>query len=328
MITVENLAKFYGGARALGPVSFAISDGECVGFLGLNGAGKTTALRILACDLRPSAGWVRIDDIDAVRRPHEVRKLVGFLPENPPLYHDMTVGDYLAFAGRLRGMSAARVRARIPAVEDVTQLTKAHDSLIGTLSHGFRQRVGVAQAIIHEPRLLILDEPTRGLDPVQIIEMRNMIRALKQSHTVLVSSHVLTEVSETCDRLLVLGDGNIVGQGTERELSANVLEAKHIVVSVRPAGEPYRGQAVASESEAGRAIARCIEGVGGVSAVAISGAADGALTCAVTAHDDVRAEVCRALVNAGHGVIKLDTVERKLESIFMQLVRGGNSASN
>jgi len=326
MIQVQNLAKFYGSARALGPVTFDIEDGECVGFLGLNGAGKTTALRILACDLRPSAGAVRVTGIDALSSPHEVRKHVGFLPETPPLYHDMTVSDFLGFAGRIRGMSTADVRRRVPEVAHTTGLEEVRDQAIGTLSHGFRQRVGVAQAIIHEPKLLILDEPTRGLDPVQIVEMRKMITTLKSAHTILVSSHVLTEISKTCDRLLVLGDGSIVGAGTESELSASLLESRHVVIAVRPSGEPYRDGASAAGSTAVAAIRECIDKVAAVTEVEHTGAHDGALVFEVTASEDVRAEVNRALVEAGHDVIHLDRVERQLENIFLQLVHGGNDA--
>src|SRR5262249_52711246 len=172
MIRAKDLSKFYGGKRALGPVTFEINDGETVGFLGLNGAGKTTALRILACDLRPSSGTIQVGGVDAVAAPHEVRKRIGFLPENPPLYADMVVADYLRFAGGLGGMSKAEVHRRLPEVLEITDLGDVSGDPIGTLSHGFRQRVGVAQAIVHDPRFLILDEPTRGLDPVQIVEMR------------------------------------------------------------------------------------------------------------------------------------------------------------
>src|SRR6476659_3395040 len=157
MIRAKDLSKFYGGKRALGPVSFEINDGETVGFLGLNGAGKTTALRILACDLRPSSGVIEVGGVDAIAEPHEVRKRIGFLPENPPLYPDMTVLDYLRFASELRGMRKAEQAKRIPAVLDLTNLTDVASEVISTLSHGYRQRVGVAQAIVHQPRLLILD---------------------------------------------------------------------------------------------------------------------------------------------------------------------------
>ncbi len=324
MIKVQNLAKYYGGKRALGPVDFEIDAGECVGFLGLNGAGKTTALRILACDLRPSAGDVTIGTHDALRDPHAVRKLVGFLPEQPPVYQDMTVGDYLAFAGRLRGMSAADVKRRVPAAEEAADIRHVHDDTIGTLSHGYRQRVGVAQAIIHEPKLLILDEPTRGLDPVQIVEMRNLIRSLKEKHTILVSSHVLTEVSETCDRLLVLGAGSIVGSGTEEDLSSDVLESKHVVIAVRPSGETTTGR----DSEAADAIKTALEGVEGATSVVLASVADGALQFEVKSTEDIRGALNRTLVSAGHDVIRLDRVQRQLESIFLQLVHGGSDARN
>src|SRR5688572_1604546 len=250
MIRASNLSKYYGGKRALGPVSFEIKDGETVGFLGLNGAGKTTALRILACDLRPSNGTIEVGGVDAIAEPHEVRKRIGFLPENPPLYMDMTVNDYLGFAGELRGMSKAEVKKRLPDVLDVTALGDVSDDQIGTLSHGYRQRVGVAQAIIHQPKFLILDEPTRGLDPVQIVEMRNLIHDLKQNHTVLISSHILTEISQTCDRLLVLGRGKILGVGSESELSAHEGEIRSISITVRVPkqwGDPYRGEKTDTE---------------------------------------------------------------------------------
>lgn len=215
MIRATKLSKFYGGKRALGPVSFEIADGETVGFLGLNGAGKTTALRILASDLRPSSGSIEVGGVDAVASPHEVRKRIGFLPENPPLYTEMPVVDYLKFAGELRGMTRVDLKRRLGEVLDIASLNEVANDPIDTLSHGFRQRVGLAQAIIHNPKFLILDEPTRGLDPVQIVEMRNLIHDLKQNHTVLISSHILTEISQTCDRLLVLSRGALVGEGSE-----------------------------------------------------------------------------------------------------------------
>src|SRR5690242_14565724 len=162
MIRATNLSKYYGGKRALGPVTFEIADGETIGFLGLNGAGKTTALRILACDLRPSSGTVSVGGVDAISDPHEVRKRIGFLPENPPLYGDMKVAEYLRFAAELRGMKGAEIKKRMPEVLDITDLGAVQDDTINTLSHGFRQRVGVAQAIVHAPKFLILDEPTRG----------------------------------------------------------------------------------------------------------------------------------------------------------------------
>ena len=313
MIQVQDVAKFYGGKRALGPVSFQIEDGETVGFLGLNGAGKTTALRILACDLRPSAGSVQIGKTNALEDPHAVRRDVGFLPEYPPVYPDMTVRDFIRFAGRLRKMDAAAVEKRLPEVERVTHLDGVSNELVRNLSHGFRQRVGVAQAIVHKPKLLILDEPTRGLDPVQVVDMRAMIRDLKKDHTILISSHILPEISETCDRLLILGNGEIVGQGTEQDLSKDLLGAKQMSATVTGAAD---------------AVKKAIEGVKGVSKVMTTTLADGTVDVEIDADADVRAEVAKAIVDGGHGLLRLDRATRQLESIFLQLVKGARDGRN
>jgi ABC-2 type transport system ATP-binding protein len=317
MIRAQNLSKYFGAKRALGPVSFEIDDGETVGFLGLNGAGKTTALRIFACDLRPSSGTVVVGDIDAVESPHEVRKRIGFLPENPPLYTDMIVADYLNFAGKIRGMGATEIKKRLPKVLELTHLTDVRNDLIGTLSHGYRQRVGVAQAIMHEPKLLILDEPTRGLDPVQIVEMRSMINNLKEAHTVLISSHILTEISETCDRMLVLGVGKIIASGDEKELSAQLMSTSRLAVAVRPKSGSAPGS-----------VKTLIAGIEGVTAVEEMKGEIGAEAFRLSAAEDVRAEVCRKLVDAGHGVLQLSRAERELESIFLKLVQGGPGGQN
>jgi ABC-2 type transport system ATP-binding protein len=313
MIRVQALQKSFSGRRVLGPLSFTIDDGETVGFLGLNGAGKTTALRILACDLRPSAGSVHIDGIDALENPHAVRRHVGFLPEMPPLYPDMAVGEFLRFAGRLRGMSGREVDRRVPEVAARTQIADVLGETIRNLSHGYRQRVGVAQAVVHQPKLVILDEPTRGLDPVQIVEMRALVRELKAEHTVLISSHILPEISETCDRMLVLGDGAIVGSGTEAELAERSVASRRILVGVRPAGS------LDEALGAVRAVPGVLDATAGVEI-------DGARELVVTASADIRAEVCRALVLAGHGVISLGAAQHQLESIFLELVKGDGHA--
>jgi gliding motility-associated transport system ATP-binding protein len=318
MIKVQSLSKYYGGKRALGPVSFEIGDGECVGFLGLNGAGKTTALRILACDLRPSSGTVSVDGVDAVANPHEVKKRIGFLPENPPLYTDMPVIDYLRFAAQLRRMSNAEFEKRVPTVLDLTHLTDVSSDPIGTLSHGYRQRVGVAQAIVHNPKLLVLDEPTRGLDPVQIVEMRNMIHDLKQAHTVLISSHILTEISQTCDRLLVLGRGALLGSGSEGDLASVKAEVRRIMVIVR-AGE------AASKATS---VAQLLKAVDGVTSVAEPFDSGGGQLFTIDCGKDVRADVSRALIGGGYDLLKLDYATSELESTFIRLVQGGNNGSN
>lgn len=314
MIRVQELTKYYGGKRALGPVSFEIADGETVGFLGLNGAGKTTALRILACDLRPSSGTITVGKTDAIANPHEIRKQIGFLPENPPVYGEMSVVDYLAFAAELRGMNKSSFRSRLPDVLSITHLTDVSNEIISQLSHGYRQRVGVAQAIIHQPKLLILDEPTRGLDPVQIVEMRSMIRALKDNYTVLISSHILTEIAQTCDRLMVLGNGQILGSGSQSELSAANVEVKHVHVLIRT-----------DDAAAAKTV---LEAVEGVTAVVESLSAGGGTRFDVSSAQDLRAELCRAIVGAGLDLLKLDYAQSELESTFIGLVQGGIDARN
>ncbi len=328
MVHLTDVTKYYGSKRALGPVSFEIGKGDTVGFLGLNGVGKTTLLRILACGLRPSSGTALIDGLDVLRDPHEVRKRVGYLPELPPVYRDMTVTDYLAFAGRIKGMSPEAVARRMPEVQERTRIVEVRDMPTGHLSQGYRQRVGVAQAIIHEPELLILDEPTHDLDPVQIMEMRAMIRSLKDSHTILISSHILPEISRTCDRLLILNDGEIVASGTEEALGEKLFTSRRLAVTVRlDAGRGGNGDAAAAAEPARVAVAR----VAGVTSVQVpdhaGGAAGeaGAVTLHVEGESDLRAEVCRALVESGHDVISLTRAERGLERVFVGLVGGGGT---
>ena len=322
MVQLTDVTKYYGRKRALGPVSFEIDRGDTVGFLGLNGVGKTTLLRILACGLRPSSGTVTIDGLDVLRDPHEVRKRVGYLPELPPVYGDMPVSDYLTFVGLLKGMSREQVAKRVPEVEEYARISEVRDMPTRTLSQGYRQRVGVAQAIIHEPDLLILDEPTHDLDPVQIMEMRGMIRALKDRHTILISSHILPEISETCDRLLILNDGEIVASGSEAELSERLMMSRRMAVTVRAGG---------GAAELPDAVIAAVDGVTRVERAGATGRGDGDGTDAgpatyrVEGAADLRAAVCRALVEAGHDVIALNRAERELERVFVGLVGGAKS---
>ncbi len=327
MIRAHNLSKYFGSKRALGPVSFEIDDGEAVGFLGLNGAGKTTALRIFACDLRPSQGSVIVGDIDAVQSPHEVRKRIGFLPETPPLYMEMIVSDYIVHAGLLRKMSASAVKKRLPEVLEATDLTEVKDEVVGHLSHGYKQRVGLAQAIVHEPSLLILDEPTRGLDPVQIVEMRKLIRNLKEKHTVLISSHILTEISETCDRLLVLGKGEIIGEGSEADLASTFAAVANVHIKITIVTKADDASSEIDSSQLHKEL-EDIDGVQSVKSVNDSQIDAGAHTLEISAKTDIRAALCRSVIENGHDVIGLERSERALESIFINMVQGGNDANH
>ncbi|HEY4012377.1 MAG TPA: ABC transporter ATP-binding protein [Polyangiaceae bacterium] len=311
MIEVVDLCKYYGDRRAAGPLSFTIERGEIVGLLGLNGAGKTTALRILACDLLPSSGTVRVDGLDVVEDPHEVRRRIGYLPETPPLYGEMTVHEYLVFAARLRGVAGSQASRAADGVEESLQLTAVRDDVISSLSLGFRQRVGIAQAVVHKPALLILDEPITGLDPAQIIEMRQLLRELRSEHTIVLSSHILTEISETCDRILVLREGEIVAAGKEADISRRMLGGVQIEVTVRV------GPAATVESV--RALLAGTPGATGVTAIAARETGPDIASFCVDADRDVRETVSRALVDAGAGILEIVRSRRELESVFLRL---------
>jgi len=318
VIEIQELYKYYGDRRALGPLSTRIGQGEVVGLLGLNGAGKTTTLRILACDLLPTSGSVRVAGIDVVERPDEVRAKVGYLPDRPPLYDDMTVREYLSYAARLRNVPVAQVKKRVTDVAELTEIAEVGNQLIGSLSHGFKQRVGIAQAIVHGPELVVLDEPISGLDPVQIMEMRDLVRGLRGAHTVVVSSHILTEISETCDRILVIKDGRIAWSGTETELSATLKQGMHIALTLRTAG-------ASSESTADKARAT-LSGINGVRDVEVlepAEAGDGIATLRVAITSDVREEVGKGLIAAGVGILELSR-EKELESMFLELLEEGD----
>ncbi|MBX3128578.1 MAG: ABC transporter ATP-binding protein [Polyangiaceae bacterium] len=317
MIEISELYKYYGDRRAVGPVTATIDKGEIVGLLGLNGAGKTTTLRVLACDLLPTSGTVRVGGIDVVESPHEVRKKVGYLPDTPPVYPEMTVEEYLVFAAKLRGVGAAQVQKRVGEALELTQTAVERSTPIFALSHGFRQRVGIAQAIVHRPEFVVLDEPISGLDPVQIVEMRDLVRGLGGEHTVVVSSHILSEISETCDRIFVIRDGEIVASGSEAELSSRFLRGMRLEVTLRA------GDGLDAALEAMRAVS----GVTSVEHAAVPSREPRAVDLTVTADGDVREELSRALVGAGHGLLELRRGERELESVFLELSRSAGTAA-
>ena len=312
MIEIEELTKYYGERKGVGPLNFTIETGEVVGLLGLNGAGKTTTLRMLASDLLPTSGRMLIDGVDLAAEPEKVRPKIGYLPDRTPLYDVMPVWEYLTFAARLRGVPKAKAAARVDEVMAVTRLRAEADSPLGSLSHGYRQRVGIGQAIVHQPSLLLLDEPISGLDPVQIVEMREMVRSLRGEHTIVISSHILSEVSETCDRLLIIRDGEIIASGSEQELATKLTIAQTLHATVRLADEMHEDDLCA--------LGGRLEGVRSAEAVPGEEGGEDVVTLEIITERDVRAELCQALVEAGAGVLGLRRVSHgELEDVFLRL---------
>ena len=311
MIQVEQLSKYYGARAAIRNLSFRIEPGEVVGFLGLNGAGKTTTLRILGCVLLPTSGTVRLDGQDLLSAPRQLKARIGFLPETPPLYEDMTVGEYLAFVAGIRAVDQSRIPARVGETEERTGLAALDDERISTLSHGYRQRVGVAQALVHAPDVLLLDEPANGLDPVQNVEMRALIRSLRGDHTVLVSSHILPEIAQTCDRLLVVRDGELVAQGSEAELEERLGLGSGVELEVAGPAE---------------AVAAALRAVPGVRTVAVQPVAGGRSLLRVDAPDALRPALAQAALSAGAQLFRLDVSADRLESLFLKLAGRGVTA--
>lgn len=306
MIEVQSLTRYFDTRCAVDNVSFSIASNEVVGFLGLNGAGKTTTLRILAGLLSPSTGTVRIDGVDLTAAPVSFRARIGYLPDDPPLYREMTVEGYLRYVGSLRGMSGAQLDARLPSVYQKTELGAVRHRVIAELSHGYKQRVGIAQAIVHGPKLVILDEPISGLDPVQIVEMRDVIRGLGAESTVLLSSHNLPEISQTCHRILVLKNGKLVAQGTEHDLARRLHAGLNLDLVLR--GELGKAQ-------------QTLSAFAGLASQSVREVADGLLEANVRLSEDRREALVAALVGAGLGVRRIADAQGELEEIFLDLTR-------
>jgi ABC-2 type transport system ATP-binding protein len=302
MIRVEGLTKDYGSRRAIDNIYFDAGKGEILGFLGPNGAGKTTTMRILSGYMPPTAGKAEIAGFDIIEQSLEVRKRVGYMPETVPLYPDMTIFDYLKFMADLRRVPNAE--ERIDEVLEMLNLDDRADGYIGNLSKGMRQRVGLAQAVLHEPEVLILDEPTIGLDPVQIIEVRNLIRELGRKHTVLLSTHILSEAQQVCNRVMIINKGRIVAEDTPERLQSRLTGSQRVALKIR------------GDSDG---LDRIISGLPGVNSLSEKG--DGLFEFETSPGMDSRPEVARALVNAGFDLLEMKPVGLSLEEIFLQLTR-------
>jgi ABC-2 type transport system ATP-binding protein len=302
MIQVENLSKRYGSFQAIKDLNFHAEKGEIVGFLGPNGAGKTTTMRILTGFMPPSDGRAKVAGFDVFNESLEVRKRVGYLPESVPLYTDMTVYEYLTFMGELRRVPERE--ERIEEVMDSVNLADRADTFIGHLSKGYRQRVGLAQALLHRPEVLILDEPTIGLDPAQVVEVRNVIKDVGKDRTVMLSTHILTEAQNMCNRVLIINKGQIVAEDSPARLQARLAGADRVRVKVAGDG-----------ADLGAALGT-VSGVTRVSAIA-----DGEFEVESTPGQDVRPELARTVVNGGWGLLEMRFVGMSLEDIFLQLTR-------
>ena len=313
MIQATGLTHYYGPFPAIQDVSFGINKGEIIGFLGPNGAGKTTTMRILTGFMPPTRGKVSIDGYDVVSQSIEVRRRIGYLPETVPLYTDMTVTGYLKYMGTLRGMPTRDIKRRVGEVIGVCRLGDYHKTIIGKLSKGFRQRVGIAQAIIHEPEVLVLDEPTIGIDPIQVVETRRLIQDLGKDQTVVLSSHILPEVSMICQRVLIINEGRIVAEDTPSNLAQGLEGMERLEVEVRgPVGEVL-------------GALRRIKGVREVTQSARQGAApsgggqSATYSLQVSSGEDLRDEVSRAVISSGWSLLSMQMVGMSLEDIFLRL---------
>ena len=305
MITVQHVSKRYGKHTALDDVTFHVKKGEILAFLGPNGAGKTTTMRILTCFMPPSKGRAEVAGFDCLDQPMAVKQHLGYLPEIPPLYPDLTVDEYLTFVGRLKRLTPRRLAARKTHVIDQVGLGAVYRRVIGRLSRGYRQRVGLAQALIHDPPVLILDEPTVGLDPKQIIESRRLIQSLAGSHTIILSTHILSEAMATCDRVVIIHQGRIVAEDAPDQLSSRLRQTEKMSLTVKQPLPDWQERL------------KILPGVLNVFPTATPN------TCTIECQlgEDLREKLSQFVVGQGYGLLELKPLFLSLEEVFLQLTQ-------
>ncbi|MCX7821965.1 MAG: ABC transporter ATP-binding protein [Syntrophobacterales bacterium] len=307
MIEVEGLTKYYGSLAAIVDVSFRVERGEIVGFLGPNGAGKSTTIKILTCYMPPSSGTARINGFDCLEDSINVRRQIGYLPENVPLYKEMTVKRFLEFVASAKQIDRSRVKGEIGRVMEICAIEDVSGRIIGNLSKGYRQRVGLAQALLGNPPVIILDEPTIGLDPTQIIEIRNLIKSLGKDHTILMSSHILPEVAQTCNRVVIINKGKVVATDSPENLTRQLQKKAQITVG-------FEKSINISD------LKGILGGLPGIIDI-MPADGDGMRWYIETDQErDLRADVAKALVEGGMRLVELKTVDMTLEEVFMHLV--------
>src|SRR5438034_4730431 len=312
MIKVSELTKRYARTTAVDHISFEVEKGQIVGFLGPNGAGKTTTMRMLTCFLPPTSGAASVAGFDVLEQPMEVKKRIGYLPEMPPLYHEMRATEYLMFVGKLKGLAGADLRQRVDTACERCAITDVRSKLLGKLSKGYRQRVGLAQAILHNPDVLILDEPTAGLDPKQINETRDLIKSLAGDHTIILSTHILPEVEQTCEQVVIINKGKIVATDSVRNLQGRARGAESVMVEVG-----------GRNSELDFAIVQQrLEQIAGVAGVVVKESRNNRGMFEIECEKNfVRADLARVVVESGWDLNELRPTAMSLEQIFLQLTR-------
>ncbi len=307
MIEVNDVTKYFGNFPAITDINFRVERGEVVGFLGPNGAGKSTTMRIITGFIPPTSGAASVAGYDIVNESLEARKHIGYLPETVPLYTEMTVREYLDYMGRLRGMTSDRVRVRIDDVIEICHLEDYYVSIIGKLSKGFRQRLGIAQAILHEPDVLVLDEPTIGIDPIQVVETRQLIKDLGGDHTLIVSTHILPEVSQLCERVIVINEGQIVATDDPENLAKRLLGRERVDLQIKG---PQQEVIVTLES---------VEGVEDVRRINIERGAIPQYRVESESGIEIRATLAQKVIESGWELHRLEAVTMSLEEIFLKL---------
>ncbi|MCR4422440.1 MAG: ABC transporter ATP-binding protein [Spirochaetales bacterium] len=303
MIEIKNVSKWYGNLQALKDVSFSIGENEIVGFLGPNGAGKTTAMRVITGYFLPNTGSVRIGDYLMDEEPKKAKALLGYLPENPPLYPEMPVSDYLKFVAQLNGVSRKDIKDRLDFVIKKTNLEEKYNSKIKTLSKGLKQRVGIAATLIHDPKVIILDEPTIGLDPIQIIEIRNLIKEIGKEKTIILSSHILAEIEEVCSRVIIINKGEIIAEDTADNLRKKLQPDRLFSIKISENAE----------------ISDFILTISGVKNCEKN---DSEYLIRTEDVASIQANITKAIVEKGYSILEVRELELSLEEIFAKLVKG------
>ena len=307
MIEVDQLTKRYGSVKAIDNVSFRVEKGEILGFLGPNGAGKTTTMRILTCFLPATEGTARVGGFDVFTQPMEVKRRIGYLPENPPLYDELTVDSYLEFVAKIKGVDSTIRSKRIAEVKDRVSIQEYSGTVIKHLSKGYRQRVGLAQALVHDPEVLILDEPTVGLDPNQITDVRNLIKSLAGNHTVILSTHILPEVGITCQRVVIINKGRIAAVDTPENLTRQLQGSDRILLSARGPEAAIKGKI------------QEIQGVLRIESVKQDRDEHCEFSIDTELKRDLRSQIARKIVESGYDLLELKTSSMSLEEVFLQL---------